>query len=130
LLRSLFTIPLYINKKAYAKQNIGCKYLICYIESMCLSSETQTALGCIPNDPGGFASAIYRWGLGLIGGVAIMAILYGAYLILTSQGNVSAMKKGRSYVIYSIIGVLIAIFAVLFYQLIAVDILQIPGFSK
>ncbi len=97
---------------------------------MCLSTETQTALGCIPNSPGGFASEIYRWGLGLIGGVALLAIIYGGYLILTSQGNVTTFKKGKSYIVYAIIGILIAIFAVIFYEIVAVDILQLPGFSK
>lgn len=97
---------------------------------MCLQTETQTALGCIPKDPGGFASEIYRWGLGLVGGVAILAIIYGGYLILTSQGNVSAVKKGRSYIIYSVVGILIAILGLTFYQIIATDVLGIPVFSK
>ncbi|PIY94418.1 MAG: hypothetical protein COY68_02560 [Candidatus Levybacteria bacterium CG_4_10_14_0_8_um_filter_35_23] len=95
----------------------------------CLSTETSTELGCIPNDPVGFVAKFYAIGLGLIGGVSLLYIIYGGYLILVSQGNPEKINNGKSYILYAIIGLLLAIFGYVFIQVIAVDILHIPGFK-
>lgn len=96
----------------------------------CLSTETSTDLGCIPNDPVGFVGKFYSIGLSLIGGVAVLFIIYGGYTLLTSRGNPAQINKGKSYIFYAIAGLLLAIFGYVFVQIIAVDILKIPGFSK
>ncbi len=90
---------------------------------------TPTELGCIPNDPIGFVAKFYGIGLGLIGGVAVLFIIYGGYIILSSQGNPGNLNKGKSYIMYAIIGLLLAIFGYVFVQIIAVNVLKIPGFS-
>ncbi len=95
----------------------------------CLPTETPTELGCIPNDLPGFVAKFYGIGLGLIGGVAVLFIIYGGYIILSSQGNPQNLNKGKSYIMYAIIGLLLAIFGFVFVQIIAVDVLKIPGFS-
>ncbi|PIZ99530.1 MAG: hypothetical protein CO135_02665 [Candidatus Levybacteria bacterium CG_4_9_14_3_um_filter_35_16] len=95
----------------------------------CLPSETSTDLGCIPNDPVGFVAKFYAIGLGLIGGVSLLYIIYGGYLILVSQGNPQKINDGKSYILYAIIGLLLAIFGYVFIQVIAIDILHIPGFK-
>ena len=92
-------------------------------------SGTLTDFGCIPNDPAGFTATIYRIGLGMIGGVAILFIIYGGYILLTSQGDPTRLNKGKSYIMYAIIGLLLAVFGYVFIEVIAVDILHIPGFS-
>jgi hypothetical protein len=95
----------------------------------CLPTETSTELGCIPNDPVGFVAKFYAIGLSLIGGVSILFIIYGGYLILVSQGNPERINNGKSYIFYAIIGLLLAIFGFVFIQVIAIDILHIPGFK-
>lgn len=95
----------------------------------CSAGETSTELGCIKNDPVQFASQFYAWGLGLIGGVAILFIIYGGYFILTSQGDPAQLDKGKSYIYYAIAGLLLAIFGFVFVEVIAVNILRIPGFQ-
>ncbi len=90
---------------------------------------TPTDLGCIPNDPVGFVAKFYGIGLGLIGGVAVLFIIYGGYIILSSQGNPQNLNRGKSYIMYAIIGLLLAIFGFVFIQVIAVNILKIPGFG-
>lgn len=87
-----------------------------------------TDLGCIPSDPIGFAIKFYGIGLGLIGGVAMLSIIYGGYIILTSQGNPTRLSKGKSYIFYAIVGLLLGIFGFVFVQVLAGDILKIPGF--
>lgn len=101
--------------------------LICM--ATCLPTETATDFGCIPNDPIGFVHKFYGIGLGLIGGVAVLGVIYGGYLILTSQANPLRLEKGRNYILYSILGLLLAVFAVVFVQFIGVNLLHIPGFG-
>lgn len=96
----------------------------------CPAGQVKTDLGCIPSSPGGFAGTLYGIGLGMIGAVALLFIVYGGYLILTSQGNPDQLNKGKSYIIYSIIGLILAVSGFVFYQTITVDILKLPGFSK
>lgn len=89
----------------------------------------QTDLGCIPRDPASFASSLYGVGLWLIGGVAMLSIIYGAYLVLSSKGDPIQLQKGKSYIVYAIIGLLLALGGYAFYRIIATDILKIPGFQ-
>ncbi len=87
-------------------------------------------IGCVPQDPAGFAQKFYGIGLGLIGGVAVLFLIYGAYTILTSQGSPEQLNKGKSYIFYAIAGVLLAIFGYVFIEVVAIDILHIPGFKR
>ncbi|MCL5438959.1 MAG: hypothetical protein M1268_03145 [Patescibacteria group bacterium] len=95
----------------------------------CSATEIQTDLGCISTDPVKFVSKFYGLGLGLIGGVSLLFIIYGGYLIMTSRGNPIQLNEGKSFIFYAIIGLLLAIFGFVFIQLIAVDVLNIPGFK-
>lgn len=90
----------------------------------------KTDLGDIPCDPAGFASSLYGIGLSIIGVVALLFIVYGGFLILTSQGNQDQVKKGKAYITYSIIGVVLAIGGYMIYQILAIDVIKIPGFSR
>ncbi|SRR5258708_28759674 len=95
----------------------------------CPAGQSYTDLGCVSEDPAGFFKQFYGYGLGIIGGVGIIFLLYGGYLILTSQGNPINIDSGKRYITYAIIGILFAVFGYLFVQIIAVDILHIPGFQ-
>jgi hypothetical protein len=96
----------------------------------CSSGEFQTDLGCIPNKPLDFAARIYSIGLGLIGAVALLLIIYGGYLILSSRGDQLQLQKGKSYVVSAIIGIVMAVAGYSIYQIIAVDVVKIPGFTR
>lgn len=91
--------------------------------------DISTDLGCIPTNPVGFVEKFYGIGLSLIGGVSLLFIIYGAYILLTSQGDPIKLANGKSYITYAIIGLLLAIFGYVFIKVIAVDILHIPGFN-
>lgn len=91
----------------------------------------QTDLGCIPNDdPIKFAAKIYEIGLYLIGSVALIFIIYGGYLVLSSRGDQLQLAKGKSYIVSAVIGLVLAIAGFALYQIIAVDVIKIPGFRK
>lgn len=95
----------------------------------CLPNEVATELGCFPNDPVGFIQKFYGVGLSLIGGVGFLFLIYGGYNILTSGGNPEKLQRGKEYIMYSIIGIMLAVLGFVFIQFIAGGILRIPGFG-
>lgn len=92
-------------------------------------NEIATDLGCLPQDSTKFTALIYGWGLGIVGGVAMIYIIYGGYLVLSSKGNDIQLKKGKDYIVGSIAGILLAVLGFTIYQIIAADILKIPNFK-
>ena len=84
---------------------------------------------CVPTDPVGFVTKFYGVGLSIVSGVALLFLVYGGYLIMVSRGNPDELNKGKSYIYYSLAGLLLAIFGFVFIQVVFVDILHIPGFS-
>ena len=95
----------------------------------CAVNETLTDLGCIPNDPIGFAAKFYGIGLGMIGGVALIFIICGGYLFISSGGNPQQIQKAKIYLFYAIIGLVMAILGFVIIQIVFVNILKIPGFK-
>lgn len=96
----------------------------------CGLNEVATDLGCFPNDPIGFVQKFYPMGLGLVGGVALLTLILGGYVILTSKGDPQRVNAGKGYLFYSIMGLLLAIFGYVFIEVIVVDLLKVPGFAK
>lgn len=94
----------------------------------CGSNEIQTDFGCIPKDPIGFVEKIYNIGLLFIGPTVFLFLIFGGYFILTSHGDPERLQKGKNFIFYSIAGALLAIFGVVFIEVIAKNILRIPGF--
>lgn len=91
--------------------------------------QKSTELGCMPEDPIMFIGKIYSLGLSIIGGVGLLFIIYGGYIILTSKGNSARLGQGKGFITYAIIGILLAVFGYVIVQVITVDILRIPGFG-
>jgi len=98
--------------------------------SPCPPDQARTEVGCLPTDPIAFVSSFYGIGLSLIGGVALLFMIIGAYTILTSQGNPNQVNVGKSYIFYSLLGLLLAFFGYIFIEVVLVDILHIPGISR
>ncbi|MGH7204339.1 MAG: hypothetical protein ACREHC_07885 [Candidatus Levyibacteriota bacterium] len=95
----------------------------------CAINEVPSPLGCFPNDPLGFAEKFYASGLGFVGGIALLTLIYGGYIVMTSQGNPQRLSVGKSYIFYAIAGLLLAIFGFVIIQTVVVDILHVPGFK-
>lgn len=91
--------------------------------------EIKTDFGCLPNDPVGFVQKFYAWGLGLIGLIGLLFLIIGGYQLLISRGDPSRIQVGKSYITYAVIGILLAIFGYIFIEVIAGDVLKIPGFT-
>ncbi len=95
----------------------------------CALNEIQTDFGCFPNDPIGFVQKFYGVGLGFVGSIALITLIIGGYTILMSKGEPYKVNIGKSYIYYSIAGLLLAIFGFVFIQVVLVDVLKVPGFS-
>jgi len=95
----------------------------------CGLNEIYTDFGCFPNDPIGFVQKFYGIGLGFVAALALMTLILGGYVIMTSRGDPGRVNIGKSYLYYSIAGLVLAIFGYVFIQVIVVDILRVPGFK-
>ncbi len=101
-----------------------------YAQPKCnFSKEIKTDFGCLPNDPVGFVQKFYGIGLGFVGGISLITLIIGGYDIITSRGQPYRVNVGKSYIYYSIAGLLLAIFGYVFIQTVLVDILKVPGFK-
>lgn len=99
-------------------------------EECVINGKIWTALGCIKTDISGFVGSFFQIGLGVAGGIAFLFLIYGGVLVMTSAGNPETVQQGKDIITSAITGLLLIIFSVLLLQLISVDILKIPGFSK
>jgi len=52
-----------------------------------------------------------NWTLLLIAIIAVIMIIYGAFIYMTTAGDETKVEKGKNIIIYGIVGVLIAILA-------------------
>ena len=94
-------------------------------------NEIYTAIGCIPvlNEATGqedFIIYVFRWSLGIAGGIAFMLILLAGFQIMTSQGNPERLKAGQELLTSAIAGLILLIFSVFILEFIGVRILGLP----
>ena len=88
-----------------------------------------TAIGCIPFTVNGLVDKLLPNIFGIGGGIAFLMMVYGFVMISTSSGDEKKMVAAKQIITSAIIGLLVTIFALFLYKLIAVDILQIPGIN-
>ena len=89
----------------------------------------DTAIGCIPvKDTGSLVVWLSKWAVGIGGGIAFLLILYGGFLVMTSQGDPKRAAGGQETITSAVMGLIMMIFAVFILRVIGVDILDIPGF--
>jgi len=87
----------------------------------------QTALGCVPYTIEGFVSWLLQILFGISGGIAFLLMVYGFILMATSSGDEKKVQGAKETVTSAITGLLVSIFALFIFRLIAVNILHIPG---
>jgi len=99
------------------------------IHKGCNKDEINTAIGCISTDAekGGFVGSILGIAIGLGGGIALLLMLYGIFLITTSAGIPDKLNQGKEIIESAIGGLLFIILSIVLLNLIGVKILAIPG---
>ncbi|MEK7524779.1 MAG: hypothetical protein AAB548_00185 [Patescibacteria group bacterium] len=101
-------------------------------ETECVTNGTKginTALGCISYDAegGGFVKSLLGILIGLGGGVALLLILYGVFIVTTSAGIPDKLNQGKEIISSAVAGLVFIILAIFLMQLIGVQILALPG---
>lgn len=95
-------------------------------------------LGCIKTDLGSFreegaAQSLIQKLLDFIfavgGALAFAYLLYGAFLILTSQADPERLNQGKKAALGAIVGLIFSLFAVFIIKILSLGILKIPGFE-
>ncbi len=90
----------------------------------------NTAIGCISTDvqSGGFVGSFLELAIGLGGGIALLLILYGTFIVTTSAGNPDKLNQGKEIISSAVSGLLFVVLSIVLLNLIGVKILAIPGF--
>lgn len=89
-----------------------------------------TAVGCIPANSESIVAQMVKIGLGIAGGVALLMILAGSFMLSTSQGEPKRAGEAKELITSAVMGLLFIIFSVAILQFIGVTILRIPGFGS
>ena len=88
----------------------------------------DTALGCVPVQMDKFVQWLLPILFGISGGIAFLLMVYGFIMMGISGGDPKKVAGAQETITSAITGLLLSIFALFILKLIAVDILQIPGF--
>lgn len=67
----------------------------------------QNPLNINPNDPSAIIGIVIQAVLGIIGGVALVMMVYGGFQWLTAAGNEEKIKNGTQTMVWSIIGLVL-----------------------
>lgn len=88
-----------------------------------------TVFGCLPTQAGGFVQNIVSFVIAIAGGITLLMLIFGGFLILTSSGDSERLATGKNIILSSILGLLLIIFSVFLLNFIGYQILKIPGFG-
>lgn len=121
--------------KIIALKEICQKYTIDKEKAICEScadgGSLSTGIGCVPLGIGNFVTDFLLGRLiGLAGLIALLCIIYSAFMLQTSRGDPERLKKAQELLTSCIMGLMLIIFSVFILRLVGVDILKIPGFGK
>lgn len=110
-----------------AKQPAGGRY---YTQLGCL----DTGLTSFRGDSGAVGATINfilsRLLFPIAGTLAFGTIIFGAFLLLTAQGEQEKILRGKKLITSSIVGVIFTFSSIFIINFIAGDVLKIPGFAK
>jgi hypothetical protein len=88
----------------------------------------DTAIGCIPiTEANLFTIFIFRWAMGIGGGVAFLLILLAGFQIISSSGNPERLQAGRELLTSAVAGLLLLLFSIFILRLVGLDILGISS---
>lgn len=90
-------------------------------------TKIYTAVGCVRVSGAGLTEDIVGLLLGISGGVALLTILAGSFLLSTSQGEAGKVKTAKEMITAAVMGLIFIIFSVIILDFVGVKILRIPG---
>lgn len=94
----------------------------------CGAEAIDTALGCMKVSTEGFTGQLLTFLAGIAGAISLIIMLGATIQIMTGGDNAEQVKNGKELFTGAITGLLFIIFSVTLLQIIAGDIIQLPGF--
>jgi len=104
-----------------------------------VTGRSYTFFGCINTNLGSFeeegaAATVVKTFLNiifaLVGGASLISLLYGAFILLTSQNNPEKINQGKRIIFGAIVGLIFTISAVFLVGFIGEKVLKLPGFQS
>jgi len=89
----------------------------------------QTAIGCIPTDPGEFAGWILTRGIYLGVLVATLLIIISGFGIISSTGDPERLAEAKSQLTAAVAGLLFLLFSVIILRIIGCNIIGVKDAS-
>lgn len=83
-----------------------------------------------PTDFYDYALTLYRFSIGAVGVCAVLMIIIGGFMYITSAGNNASMEKAKEIIADAVIGVLLMFLSYLLLYLINPDLVQIKKLPK
>ncbi|NOY15153.1 MAG: hypothetical protein GXP43_02955 [bacterium] len=91
------------------------------------SGKVWTVFGCMnTTGTGGLFSTIFRILSFLLGGVAMLLLVYASFLYITSQGDAEKIKQAKSLLTAIIAGILFIIFSIMIMKFVGLTLLDLP----
>lgn len=103
-----------------------------------MPGHAYTFIGCISTNLSGFteegaAGGVVQTLLNIIfvivGGIALLYLIYGAFVLMTSQNNPERLNYGKRIVYGAVIGVVFCLASVFIVNIVAGSVLKLPGFG-
>ena len=81
--------------------------------------------GCTDeNQFSGKLQAVLNWIFSIIGIVAVIMIILGGFTMMTSSGDPGKVKKGKDTILYGVIGLVVALLAIVIVNFVVTKALQ------
>jgi len=91
------------------------------------TNKLYTAIGCFPiGDAQSSLVFIFRWALGVGGGIAFLLIILASFQITSSAGNPEKIQAGKELLTSAVAGLIMLIFSYYILKVIGVDLLKLP----
>lgn len=93
------------------------------------TSGIDTAIGCFPTgNLQTTLSFIFKWALGIAGGVILLMLISTGYTFITSQGNPEKLQAVKENIVSIVSGLILIVFSIVLLQAIGGGILLLPSF--
>jgi len=128
-LLSIF-LSLYFLFVSFSSVSASRYALFCNSDGSPTSNQTNrlyTAIGCFPiGDAQSSMVFIFRWALGIGGGISFLLIILASFQITSSSGNPEKIQAGRELLTSAIAGLIMLIFSFYILKVIGVDLFKLP----
>ncbi len=100
---------------------------------ICITNEgtegINSAIGCISiSNENENLIFLLTWAGGILGGVGIILIIYGGFLIMSSQGDRNKAALGKEVIFSAVMGIVFIIISAFLLRTLGADILNLPDF--